>query len=75
MSERLLTPDVVSHTAATSACEKGVQWEDALGLLHGTPQSARTPDVVSYTAATNACERACSGRQPFDCCEEYPRVC
>ena len=29
----LLTPDVMCWSAAISACEKGKQWEGALGLL------------------------------------------
>ena len=33
MAHKLLTPDVVGFSAATSACEKGKQCEGALGLL------------------------------------------
>ena len=33
MVHQLLTPNVVSFSASVSACEKGKQWEGALGLL------------------------------------------
>ena len=33
MLRRALTPEVVSHSAAISACEKGKHWEEALRML------------------------------------------
>ena len=39
--------DVVSFSAAMSACEKGKQWEGALGLLLGMVYQLLAPDVVS----------------------------
>ena len=38
MPQRALKPNVISYTAATSACEKGGQWQCALELLEGMPQ-------------------------------------
>ena len=50
---KLLTPNVVSHNAAISACEKGKHWEEALCLLQEMLHRSITPDVVSYSAATS----------------------
>ena len=49
MVHQLLTPNAVSWNATMSACEKGKQWEEALGLL--------TPVVVSFTASISAYEK------------------
>ena len=35
MRQRALRPNVISYSAATSACEKGGQWQRALELLEG----------------------------------------
>ena len=51
MPQHALKPDVISYKAATSACEKGGQWQRALELLEGMPQRALKPDVISYSAA------------------------
>lgn len=40
-----------------SACEKGQQWERALGLLQGMARHLLTLDVVSWSAAITACEK------------------
>ena len=50
----------VSYNAAISACEKGQQWQRALGLLAAMPAAGVVANVVSYNAAISACE---SGRQ------------
>ena len=47
MVHQLLTPNVVSWSAAISACEKGKQWEGALGLLQEMLHQLLTPNVVS----------------------------
>ena len=52
-----LTPDVVSHNAAISACEKGKHWEEALRLLQDMLQRSLTPSVVSHSASISACEK------------------
>ena len=57
MSQRALAPNVISYTAAMSACEKGGQWQRALEVLEGMPQRAQKPDVISYTAAMSACDK------------------
>ena len=57
MPQRALTPNVISYSAAMSACEKGGQWQRALELLEGMPQRALKPDVISYNAATSVCEK------------------
>ena len=51
-----LTPNVVSYSAAMSACEKGKQWEEAFALLQEIVRRVLTPNVVSYSAAMSAFE-------------------
>ena len=58
MRERGIEPDVISYSAAISACEKGGQWERALELLEGMRERGIEPDVISYSAAISACARA-----------------
>ena len=48
MSQSWLTPNPVSYSAVTSACEKGLQGEAALGVLQGMSQRSLKPDAVSY---------------------------
>ena len=57
MLRRSLTPDVVSHNAAISACEKGKRWAEALRLLQEMLRTSLTPDVVSHSAVISACEK------------------
>ena len=57
MFHRSLTPNVVSHSAAISACEKGKHWEGALGLLQKMLHRSLTRNVVSHNAAVSACEK------------------
>ena len=57
MVHQLLTPNAVSWNATMSACEKGKQWEEALGLLKEMVHELLTPDAVSVNAAISACEK------------------
>ena len=52
-----LALDVVSHSTAISACEKGKHWQGALRLLVEMPQRSILPDVVSQSTATSSCEK------------------
>ena len=54
MLRNSLTPDVVSLSAAISACEKSTRWEEALRLLQEMLRNLLTPDVVSHRAAISA---------------------
>ena len=51
MPQRRLDPDVISFSAAISACEKSEQWEKALELLDEMQQRKLEPDVISFSAA------------------------
>ena len=57
MLQRSLTPSVVSHNAAISACEKGKHWEEALRLLQKMLHRSLTLSVVSRSAVISACEK------------------
>jgi len=57
MSENVLTPSALSHNAATSACEKGLQWEAAIRVLQGMSERVLTPNAVSHNATTSASEK------------------
>ena len=51
MRQNQLEPDVISYSAAMSACEKGAQWEQASSLFQADVRSRLEPDVISYNAA------------------------
>ena len=58
MLGRRLESDVVSHDASISACEKGLQWMQALALLREMLGCQRLEsDFVSYSAGISACEK------------------
>ena len=44
---RKLAPDVISHNAAISSCEKGGNWQLALQFFAAIPQAGHAPDVIS----------------------------
>merc|ERR1712151_1120289 len=52
-----VTRDVISFSAAISACEKGGQWERALSLLEEMRDMSVTRNVISFSAAISACEK------------------
>ena len=47
---------LLDRSLATSTCEKGGRWEQALILLGQMQKAGVPPDVVSFSAATSACE-------------------
>ena len=68
MAARGVAPDVISYSAAISACEKGGQWERALALLEQMAVRGVAPNVISYNAAIEALY---AGQQHDDCCRLY----
>ena len=52
-----LQPDVISCSAAISACEKGAEWETAFGLLQEMLGRSLQPGLFSCDAAISACEK------------------
>ena len=58
MARQGFTPTVVSYNAASSACGKGSQWEQAVALLQEMVQQGFTPNVISYNAAISASEKS-----------------
>ena len=57
MVHQLLTPHVAGFSASISACEKGKQWEGALGLVQEVVHQLLSPGVVSFSASISACEK------------------
>ena len=53
---RGLLPDVITYSAAISACEKGQKPQQALHLLQELQLRGLLPDVITYSAAIRACE-------------------
>ena len=49
------TPDVISFSAAVSACEKGGQWERALSIFDQMRNAGVMPDMISSSATISAC--------------------
>ena len=52
-----VAPNVISYSAAISACEKGGRWEQAVSLLDEMREAGVLPNVVSFNAAISACEK------------------
>ena len=48
---------MITYNAAISACEKGQQWQLALGLLAEMALLKVDKDVITYNAAISACEK------------------
>eukprot|EP00973_Karenia_brevis_P071854 9985775-Karenia_brevis.AAC.1 len=52
-----LLPDMITFSAAISACEKGGQWERVAPLLDEMRRKDLVPNVISFSAAISACEK------------------
>ena len=52
-----LEPDVITYSAAISACEKVKQSQKALELLEEMRQNGMEPNVITYNAASSAREK------------------
>jgi len=50
-------PDVLTHNAAANTCEKGMQWERALGVLQKICEALLEVNVMSCTSAMSACDK------------------
>lgn len=50
-------PNVITYSAAISACEKGQQWERALELLEQMQAQGVRPEAITFNAAISACEK------------------
>ena len=48
---QLFTPDVVSWSAASSACENSKRWEEALRMLQNMVRHALAPNPLSWSGA------------------------
>merc|ERR1712174_165257 len=57
MKRNNVWPDVISYSAAISACEKGGETAKALEIFDEMKQNNVWPDVISYSAAISACEK------------------
>ena len=55
-----MTLNVISFSAAISACEKGRQWKQGLSLLSEMRKAGMPPDVISFSATISECVK---GRQ------------
>ena len=55
-----LQANVITHNATISACEKGRQWERAVGLSEEMQSHGLQANVITYNATISACEK---GRQ------------
>ena len=55
MQQTAVLRNVISYSAVFSACEKCLQWQQALGALAVIQQTAVLPNVISYQAAVSPC--------------------
>ena len=66
MRHARLQPNVISYSAAVSACEKGQQREKALGLLQEMRHAQLQPNVISCSAAVSAREKGQQREKALD---------
>ncbi len=59
--------DVLNHNSTITACDKGWQWPQALGLLEGMRHNYLLPDVISCSSARIDFERG--GKWKGDVCQ------
>ena len=52
-----MTANVLSFSAAISACEKGGEWEQASKLPDTMIGSGMIANVISFSAVISACEK------------------
>ena len=52
-----LLHDVISYNSGNSACEKGGQWQHALGLFVKMPHHNLLSNVFNYNSTISACEK------------------
>ena len=64
--------NVVSFSAAISACEKGSQWERGFHLLERMPQAKCAPDQVSLNALISACEDSGQWQMALELLSQMP---
>jgi pentatricopeptide repeat domain-containing protein 1 len=57
MQQAGLQPNLISYSAAISACAKGGSWARALSLLAEMRTAGHEPNVISYSAAMSACDK------------------
>ena len=66
-----VSPDLILHNAAVSACGKGEQWQRAL-LLFSTLQVDLTPNEITFNAAMSACEKGSQWRIAVELLSRMP---
>ena len=52
-----LQAEVITYAATISACEKGGQWQRALGLFEEFRSHGLQANVITYNATISACEK------------------
>ena len=52
-----MVPDVITHNALISACEKGEQPERALEVFVLLEQQGLVPDFITYDALISTCKK------------------
>jgi len=56
MRRQRVAPEVVTCSAAISACRQGERWAHALALLGGMPQDRLAADAIAHNAALSSCQ-------------------
>merc|ERR1712048_480113 len=73
MQKARIQPNVISFSAAISACEKGAQWPWALSLFDGMQKARIQPDVITFNAAIHACGSAGEWQRASELFEKIKR--
>ena len=60
MSHDRVAPDAIALNAASSACEKGIQWKHAVEFLSEMWHDRFAPNTLTFSAATALARRECN---------------
>ena len=74
MPKAQIQPNVISYSAAISACEKGGQWQEALTLFEVMFKAKVQPNVFSYSAAISACEKGGQWQEALTLFDAMPKA-
>lgn len=66
MKRRRIDPNLVTCSAAISACEKGGQWKKALDLFRDMWCRGIVLNVITFIAAISACEKGDQWEKALD---------
>lgn len=63
MRGRGIVPNVITYSAAISACEKAGRWQEAVRIMEDMIAEGVTPNFITYSALVNALDKGGSSME------------